>query len=507
MKFFFPDSQDQIDPSFDFEREASSPDRVRQRDDRYAHEVISPPPYSGMLLSKALIDGPGRYTFAQRHRLFRLGVREFFRLDEVDGRSPRDDGRLWRLQLRPRGGTSVQRRRGLRLLRGVRVRLRDLGRPHHPRRTSTDSSVEPREEWRARQDLTLEYAAQFFRRHRREKPRFVPLGVAQGWDPASYAKAVRRLQRIGYRYIALGGMVPLKTPQILACLEAIARVRRPRRNFHLLGITRTERVNDFSRYGVASIDSTSPFQQSFKDDRDNYHTLERNYVAIRVMQIDGNQRLKRRILAGELDQNEGRRLERACLSSLTAYDRGKASLEASTRRSRCLPGLPGRVATTKRLRGDTRGAAMEVVRVRGVRRRRHPGSDLPRHGAQQASRLPQPPRLQSPTSGGTRDGRMSDVARPRTRDRPEPGRRVYSFGVDGKMLHRIRGDLTRRPKRRPVDQGLPAPRGPRAHPGDPLLPRVAVTDDPERDRRRLRRARAIRVARRREPRPREPGSS
>ena len=140
---------------------------------------------------------------------------------------------------------------------------------------------------------------------------------------------MRRLQRIGYRYIALGGMVPLKTTQILACLEAIARVRTPETQLHLLGVTRTERVNDFSRYGVASLDSTSPFQQSFKDDRDNYHTLERNYVAIRVMQIDGNQRLKRRILAGELDQNEGRRLERACLSSLTAYDRGKASLEAT----------------------------------------------------------------------------------------------------------------------------------------------------------------------------------
>src|SRR5262249_32466482 len=85
VDFFFPDSQDQIDPAYDFEREASSPDRVRQRDDRYAHEVISPPPYSGVLLSKALIDGPGRYTFAQRHRLYRLGIRRFFRLDEQDG--------------------------------------------------------------------------------------------------------------------------------------------------------------------------------------------------------------------------------------------------------------------------------------------------------------------------------------------------------------------------------------------------------------------------------------
>jgi hypothetical protein len=60
---------------------------VRQRDDRYAHEVIQPPPYSGILLSKALVDGSGRYSFAQRHRLLRLGVRRFFRLD--DGEGPR----------------------------------------------------------------------------------------------------------------------------------------------------------------------------------------------------------------------------------------------------------------------------------------------------------------------------------------------------------------------------------------------------------------------------------
>jgi hypothetical protein len=89
VDFFFPDSQDQIDPTFDFEREASSPDRVRQRDDRYAHETISPAPYTGILLSKALVDGPGsKYTFAQRHRLYRLGVRRFFRLDECDGPPP-----------------------------------------------------------------------------------------------------------------------------------------------------------------------------------------------------------------------------------------------------------------------------------------------------------------------------------------------------------------------------------------------------------------------------------
>ena len=34
MKFFFADSQDMVDPSFDFETEKRSEWRVRQRDDQ-----------------------------------------------------------------------------------------------------------------------------------------------------------------------------------------------------------------------------------------------------------------------------------------------------------------------------------------------------------------------------------------------------------------------------------------------------------------------------------------
>ena len=36
MKFFLPDSQDLIDPSFDFGAEARRPERVRQRTELYA---------------------------------------------------------------------------------------------------------------------------------------------------------------------------------------------------------------------------------------------------------------------------------------------------------------------------------------------------------------------------------------------------------------------------------------------------------------------------------------
>src|SRR5689334_9031850 len=90
MKFFFPDSQDQIDPSFDFVSEERSIYRVRQRDDHYAHEALRVPPFDGVLVSKTIVDGlpgaAGRYSLAQRHRFYRVGVREFFRLTNEKGK-------------------------------------------------------------------------------------------------------------------------------------------------------------------------------------------------------------------------------------------------------------------------------------------------------------------------------------------------------------------------------------------------------------------------------------
>jgi hypothetical protein len=186
---------------------------------------------------------------------------------------------------------------------------------------------QPPQEWRDRQDLTLELAASFLRRCRVTSANFEPLGVAQGWSPASYAHAVQVLQQVGYDYIALGGMVPLKTAEIEACLKAVDAVRRPETRFHLLGITRTELVKSYERYGVVSFDTTSPFRQAFKDDRDNYYAPDRKYLAIRVMQVDSNNRLKQRVLAGQLDQNRGRRLEQTCLQALAAYDRDQCAVD------------------------------------------------------------------------------------------------------------------------------------------------------------------------------------
>lgn len=331
VKFFFPDSQDLVDPSFDFDTERRDPNRLRHRDDQYAHEAISVPVYDGMLVSKAIVEGVGsgaggKYTLAQRHRLLRVGVREFFRLKRpipVMG----DCGAFSyvREEVPPFSVDDV-----LSFYDSCQF---DLG-------ISVDHVIlDYNESWdrepskvpeavSRRREITLELAQEFRKKHTRRKLRFTPVGVAQGWSPKSYRDSVAALQKMGYKYIALGGMVPLKTADILRTLTEVGSVRKPDTRLHLLGVTRTDNVLAFHGHGVASFDSTSPLRQAFKDDKDNYYTPERNYVAVRIPQTEGNPSLQRRIRAGVVDHDLARSLEKNCLDSVKRYSQRKTNLES-----------------------------------------------------------------------------------------------------------------------------------------------------------------------------------
>lgn len=324
MKFFFPDSQDQIDPGFNFETEEKSETRIRQRDDLYIHEVLGPKIIDGLLVSKAIVDGragaAGKYTLAQRHRLYRTGIRQFFRLEGMprEFRTMGDCGAFSYFD-EEEPPYSIDE-----VIDFYDECEFDLGiAPDHivfgfvP-----DDNVPPEKlkEWKRRQELTISLAADFRVRCAEREARFTPMAVAHGWSPRSYAKSIATLQEAGYDRIALGGMVPLKTHEILSSLKEIAAVRRRQTQLHLLGIMREEAIVDFDDLGVTSFDSTSAFRQSFKDDRDNYHTIGRSYTAIRVPQVEGNAKLKKAIEAGRIRQEEAVRLERECLVGLREYD-------------------------------------------------------------------------------------------------------------------------------------------------------------------------------------------
>src|SRR5262249_1995762 len=142
----------------------------------------------------------GKYTISQRHRLYRVGVREFFRLDRAPG--PRI------ATLGDCGAFSYHREDtppytpdevidfydecGFDL--GISVDHVILG---YAPQADHDPSDPRLADWRQRQQLTLDLAAQFRARCRVRRVSFEPVGVAQGWSPTSYATAVRALQVIG----------------------------------------------------------------------------------------------------------------------------------------------------------------------------------------------------------------------------------------------------------------------------------------------------------------------
>ena len=332
MRFFFPDSQDQVDPGFEFITEERDPLRVRQRDDLYAHEVLDPPPFHGLLVSKSIVDGysdgsAGKYTGAQRRRLYREGARQFFRLDHARGplRIMGDCGAFsYVKETYPPYSVDdvIDFYDGCGFDYGIAVDHVIF--QYEPQASRDDVRAT---EWVRRQDITLTLANDFRKRCKVRRVCFQPLGVAQGWSPQSYAAAVAELQRIGYRRIALGGMVQLKTREILDCLRAVDDIRRSDTQLHLLGISRCDDIPTFAKHGVTSFDSTSPFRQAFKDDRDNYYTFGSTYVALRVPQVEGNFKLRKRIASGEVDQRKAITLERSALRSLRDYEAGTASLD------------------------------------------------------------------------------------------------------------------------------------------------------------------------------------
>jgi len=324
MQYFFPDSQDLVDPSFDFVKETRGITRLRQRDDCYPHEMFAKPPYDGMLISRAIVEE--RYTLAQKHRLLRLGAREFLRIN---------DKRLSHLKVMGDCGAfsykdqdvppftvddviDFYERCGFDL--GISVDHVILAFD-----VTLDLKAAPKQ-MVDRQRLTLEYARDFIRKTKKGHACFQPVGVAQGWSPLSYAHSVKELQKMGYTYIAIGGMVPMKTVDILTALSSIKTVLKPATKLHLLGVTRCENFAAFREYGVVSFDSTSAFLQAFKSDRDNYHTDKQHYVALRVPQIEGNAKLKGAILSGKIRQESARKLEKDCLRLLSDFDQGSESL-------------------------------------------------------------------------------------------------------------------------------------------------------------------------------------
>jgi hypothetical protein len=335
MKFIFADSLDTVDPGYDFQTDRHALNRTLHRDDQYPHELMEVPPYDGVLVSRAIVGDQrpgGKYTSAQAMRFRREGARRFLRMGTPRCQSMPifgDCGAFAYVTERtppytPEDMLDFYADAGFSHGCSVDHIIFDFDREESgPVAGSSDA--------RERYDITLENAATFYRLSKDLGSGFTPLGVAQGWSPSSLAESAVQLEQIGFRYIAIGGLVPLRAEDIHRCLEAVRARLSPEVEIHLLGFAKPEQIDQFVRYNISSFDSTSPLIRAFKDAKSNYysegpHGLE-YYAAIRIPQALENPRLARSVKTGQLSQESLLQLEARALAAVRGFDKGLVAAE------------------------------------------------------------------------------------------------------------------------------------------------------------------------------------
>jgi hypothetical protein len=139
---------------------------------------------------------------------------------------------------------------------------------------------------------------------------------------------------MGYQYLAIGGLVPLKVEAIKVVLETIRRKIGPEPKLHLLGFAKADHIHQFMDYGITSFDSTSPLIRAFKDDKSNYYLENPGggldyYTAIRIPQALENSRLMQGIKRGLFSAEDLVALEQIALRTLREYDQGRGSVQGT----------------------------------------------------------------------------------------------------------------------------------------------------------------------------------
>ncbi|WP_063654574.1 tRNA-guanine transglycosylase DpdA [Aliivibrio fischeri] len=335
MRFYFPDSQDFVDPSFDFHTEERNEMRIRQRDDLYAHELgSSVRPYDGLLISRAIVEGfefssKSRYSEMQKNRLFREKAHSFFRLNHEY--SVMGDCGAFAYVDEDTPPYSVESLIDFYVNAGV-----DSGISldhivfeycHDVSTKSLSSRQLDFDKIQTRIDITLENSHKL-KKYSNEFE-FTPYGVAHGWNPISYANSIIALQQMGYKKITIGGLIPLKTEHLLDLLKFLKdKIKKPV-EYHLLGIGRLNDVHLLKKYNVGSLDSTTPLKKSFMNAKNNYELNGKNYCAIKVSQTAGNNKIKTLIHSGKRSWEIMIKKEQIALQSLRDFDSGKASLDAT----------------------------------------------------------------------------------------------------------------------------------------------------------------------------------
>lgn len=303
LRYFIPEWDDQVDLNYDFENDTHSGGSGDWSNQVYAHQMLPWPAYDGILVSrivaekskkkKALINQVGVHRYLRVPRQYPVmgDCGAFGYIGEKEPPYTTEDVLDYYTRLDFDFGVSVDH-----LIVAA---------------TETDKIF--------RYELTIRNAADFIKEHKRRKLSWVPIGAVQGWDADSYVKAAKKYVQMGYKYLALGGLVRTPTEGIIEVIREVRKAIPSDIQLHLFGVARLPAIPQFASLGLNSVDSASMLRKAWLGSDRNYLTADGWYSAIRVPQSDGSFRVTRLVSDGTISAENLAKLETTCLKGLRKY--------------------------------------------------------------------------------------------------------------------------------------------------------------------------------------------
>lgn len=314
FKFYIPEWDDLVDPDYDFKTDTHSGGRGSWETEVYSHQMYGDPNYDGILISKVVAEK----SKAKKQRINEMGVHRYLRVPqnyEIMG----DCGAFGYIKedVPPYETDEI---------------LDYYTRLGFNYGVSIDHLIVPKfiDQKEKRYDITLTNAEAFIKEHKSRGLSWTPIGAVQGWDPESYAKAAKLQAKMGYDYLALGGMVRSTTSEIRETLKAVRLAIPTDTKLHLFGVVRLDFVKEAIRLGLYSADTASPLRRAWLSSRDNYWAPDGSkYAAIRIPETGKSFRTKQAITRGDVTFNQLQTMERAALLAMKEYSQRKLDLEST----------------------------------------------------------------------------------------------------------------------------------------------------------------------------------
>lgn len=303
LRYFIPEWDDQVDLNYDFENDTHSGGSGDWSNQVYAHQMLPWPAYDGILVSRIVAEKSKK----KKALINQVGVHRYLRVPReypVMG----DCGAFGYIGEKEPPYTTED-------VLDYYTRLDfDLG-------VSVDHLIVAATEADKlfRYELTIRNASDFIKEHKRRKLSWVPIGAVQGWDADSYVKAAKKYVQMGYKYLALGGLVRTPTEGIIEVIREVRKEIPSDVQLHLFGVARLPAIPQFASLGLNSVDSASMLRKAWLGSDRNYLTANGWYSAIRVPQSDGSFRVTRLVSDGTISAEDLATLETTCLKGLRKY--------------------------------------------------------------------------------------------------------------------------------------------------------------------------------------------